>query len=270
MPEREEGRRTGARRKKQVDVALEAYKFLSLHENAGIETWRILQLIFSKKERHLAPRLHYRTCIDVHNANDPDLIARKDRYYYSIMPDDLKSRLDSVAKWFDPEYCKTKSSWILERHGNDPGNIDWAAHLAELAIVAQPGSLQARFLKARLHRLKGELPEMTAVLELIRQNKPEKFANEEEAKAWFHTHKLLGDAYMEENPAQAILCYLEFRQSDDAGADTAYKLGRAYEAMGDFRNAAECYEEVTAYERHPLFYEARDALGRVRRGAPAR
>jgi tetratricopeptide (TPR) repeat protein len=270
-------------KEKQIDVALEAYKFLSLHENAGIETWRILAQLFEQmaercrqanndaaRVKNLWQALHCTEHAMTHNANDPDLIARKDRYYYSIMPEDLRASLESVKNWFDPDYCKTKASWILERHNNDPGNIDWAAHLAELAIVAQPGSLQARFLKARLHRLKGELADMTAVLELIRQNKPEKFANEDEAKSWYYTHKLLGDSYLETQPDQAILCYQEFRQSDDAGADTSYKLGRAYEAVGDFRNAAACYDEVTAYERHPLFYEARDALARVRGGAAAR
>ena len=52
-------------------------------------------------------------------------------------------------------------------------------------------------------------------------------------------------------------------------ADTAYKLGRAFEGMGDFQRAAACYGEVTAYERHPLYNEACDALDRVKRGAPA-
>jgi tetratricopeptide (TPR) repeat protein len=258
-----------ALKENQIDVALEAYKFLSLHESAGIETWRILASLFEKKN-DVWLALHCTEHALTHNANDPDLVARKDRYYYSIMPDDLKSRLDSVRKWFDPEYCKTKASWIIERGASDPANIDWAAHLAELAIVAQPGSVQARFLKARLHRLKGETAEMTAALEQIRQNKPEKFANEDEAKSWFFAHRLLGDAYLQERPDQAVLCYQEFRQSDDAGADTAYRLGQAYEAIGDYRNAAGCYSEVTAFERHPLFYEARDALDRVRRGAPAR
>ena len=111
---------------------------------------------------------------------------------------------------------------------------------------------------------------MVTVLEVIRQNKPEKFANEDESKAWHFTHRLLGDMYVDEKPDQAVRCYLEFRKSDEAGADTSYKLGRAYEALGDFRNAAAAYEEVTAYERHPLFYEARDALERVKRAPAAR
>jgi tetratricopeptide (TPR) repeat protein len=81
---------------------------------------------------------------------------------------------------------------------------------------------------------------------------------------------MLGDLYLEQNPTEAAACFIEFGKSDDAGADTSYKLGRAYEALGDFARAARCYENVTAYEHHPLYYEARDALDRVKRGAPAR
>jgi hypothetical protein len=44
-------------------------------------------------------------------------------------------------------------------------------------------------------------------------------------------------------------------------------LGKAFEALEDFSRAAKCYQEVTVFERHPLFYEARDALDRVKRGA---
>ncbi len=256
-----------ALKENQTDFALEAFKFLSLHESAGIEIYRTLADLFEKK-KDIWMALHCTVHGLTYKAGDPDLLARQDRYYFSISPADLQARLESVRKWFDAEYCKSKATWILERHGNDPANFDWAAHLAELAIVAQPSSLAARFLKARVLRLRGEIAQMTEVLEVIRQNKPQKFANEDESKAWYMTHRFLGDVYLAEKPDQAVLCYTEFRASDDAGADTSYKMGRAYEALGDFRNAATYYEEVTAYEKHPLYYEARDALDRVKR-APA-
>ena len=83
---------------------------------------------------------------------------------------------------------------------------------------------------------------------------------------WYAAHRLLGDLYLDDKPDQAVLCYQEFRKSEGAGADSMYKLGRAYENLGDYANAARCYEVVTGYEQHPLYYEARDALDRVRRG----
>jgi tetratricopeptide (TPR) repeat protein len=257
-----------ALKQNQVDAALESFKFYSLNQNAGIEAYRILADLFEKK-KEVWLALHCCEHALTYNAQDKDLLARKDRYYYSITPEDLQPRLESVRKWFDPQYCRDKARWILEKFTGDFELLDWAAHLTELALVTQPGSHAARLLKARVRRLRGEIPEAVALLEEIRQHRPEKFANEEEEKAWYFGHRMLGDLYLDEKPAEAIACYLEFRKSDEAGADTSYKLGKAYEALGDFPHAAACYEEVTHYERHPLYYEARDALDRVKRGAPA-
>jgi hypothetical protein len=261
---------------KQLDAALEAYKFYSQSDNAGIETWRMLAELFERKaasdEREHAQNifqaLHCTEHALSYNAEDKDLLARKDRYYYSIAPGELQTRIESVRKWFDPQYCRDKASWVLEHFNGDFELLDWGSHLADLALVAQPGSHAARLLKARVRRLRGEIPEATALLEEIRQHRPEKFATDEEEKAWYLAHRMLGDLYLDEKPAEAIACFMEFRQSNEAGADTSYKIGRAFEAQGDFARAARCYQEVMAYERHPLYYEARDALDRVKRGAP--
>ena len=70
-------------------------------------------------------------------------------------------------------------------------------------------------------------------------------------------------------PTWRVACYKEFRQSSKSGADTLYKLGQAYEMLGDLPRAAKCYEQVTAYEGHPLVYEARAALSRVKQAQPS-
>ncbi|MSQ95368.1 MAG: hypothetical protein EXR98_12525 [Gemmataceae bacterium] len=258
-----------ALKQNQVDAALEAFKFYSQSDSAGIETYRMLADLFEKKH-DIWQALHCCEHALTYNAEDRDLIARKDRYYYSITPDDLQAKIESVRKWFDPQYCRDKARWVIEKFTGDFELLDWAAHLAELSYVAQPASLSSHLLKARVRRLRGEIPEAIAILEEVRTHRPEKFINDEEQKAWYHSHRLLGDLYLDEKPGEAAACFLEFRKGDDAGADTSYKLGRAYEAMGDFKHAAACYEEVTAYEKHPLYYEARDALERVKRGGQDR
>ncbi len=257
-----------------IDVALDAFKFYSVNESAGIETYRTLADLFERrpggvqeKKDDIWQALHCTEHALTYNAEDKDLKERKDRYYYSTAPDDLKARYESVQKGFDPQYCRDKATWVLEKWNGDFDLLDWAAHLSALAIVAQPGSLSARLLKARVHRLKGEIPETIATLETIRQNRPEKFASKDDEQAWYFTHRMLGDLYLDEKPAEALACFIEFKKSDEAGADTSYKMGKACEALGDFTRAAACYEEVTAYEQHPLYYEARDALDRVKRGA---
>ena len=121
----------------QTDVALEAFKFYSLNENAGIETYRILADLFEKK-KEVWLALHCTEHALKYNAEDKDLLARKDRYYYSIAPDDLKRRWESVQSWFDPQYCKDKARFVIDRFNGDFDTLDWALHLAELAIAAQP------------------------------------------------------------------------------------------------------------------------------------
>ena len=86
-----------------------------------------------------------------------------------------------------------------------------------------------------------------------------------EELSWFIAHRLLGDIYLDDKPDQAVQCFQEFRKSDKSGADTIYKMGRALESLGDFKRAAKCFEQVVAFEKHPLYYEAREALERVKR-----
>jgi len=64
-------------------------------------------------------------------------------------------------------------------------------------------------------------------------------------------------------PDQAILCFQEYRKHAKSGADTIYKMGVAYENLGDYARARKCYETVAAYESHPLAPEASSALHRL-------
>jgi hypothetical protein len=42
-----------------------------------------------------------------------------------------------------------------------------------------------------------------------------------------------------------------------------YRLGQAYEELGDRVRATRCYKQVTAFESHPLAPDAHDALQRL-------
>jgi tetratricopeptide (TPR) repeat protein len=129
--------------------------------------------------------------------------------------------------------------------------------------VAQPASIAARVLRARLLRIRGEIDEAIAALEDLRKNKPEKFSSEEDEDAWYVGNRLLGDLSLEDKPDLAVECFKEFRKSSHSGADTMYKLGRAYESLGDRARAVKCYKQVAAFDSHPLAPEAHDALQRL-------
>ena len=58
---------------------------------------------------------------------------------------------------------------------------------------------------------------------------------------------------------------LRFLQS--AADILLFKLGQAYEALGDIPRAVRSYEQVTGYTEHPRYYEATEAVRRLKQGA---
>jgi tetratricopeptide (TPR) repeat protein len=246
-----------------VDRGLDCFKFYSQYERAGLETYRTLAQLFEQR-KDVWMALHCTEHGLTYDSSDRDLLQRKDRYYYSITPDEVRVRRESIAKWFDPGYCKQKARWVLEKTQGDLELLDWAAHLVELAQAFEPSSLSARVLRARVQRLRGEIDNAVTTLEDIRAHKPEKFANTEEEDGWYLAHRLLGELYVDDRPDQAILCLQEFRNSPKSGANTMFNLGRAYENVGDRGRAQRCYEQVLAFEGNPLVYEAQEALDRLR------
>jgi tetratricopeptide (TPR) repeat protein len=247
-----------------VEKAIENYRLYTEAPAADVETYRTLADLY-ERHKDVWSALHATEHAMIHGKkSDPDLLARKDRYYYSITPEELKQRWESVQNWFDFDYCVRKARALLERHGNDMELIDWASHLVELAHTAQPSNLTVRLLRARVRRLRGEIPEAIELLEGIRADRPERFASNEEEESWYTACKLLGDLYINDKPDVALQCFLEYKKYPKSGADTFYKLGMAYEALGDWTRAARCYEQVTAYESHPLAPAAFDALDRLR------
>lgn len=255
-----------------VDRALECFKLYSQYEKAGIETWRTLAELFERKhklhpEEGEEPLWLALNCTEhglSYDSSDKDLLSRKDRYYFSVSPGELKKRLDNVYKWFDSDYCKQKARFALEKGNGDLELLEWASHLVELAQAAEPAGLSARVLRARILRARGESEQTIALLEEVRANKPEKFVTSEEEEAWYLAHRLLGELYVDEKPDQAILCFQEFRKSPRSGANTMYNMGRAYENLGDRPRAIHCYEQVMAFEGNPLSHDARDAIDRLK------
>lgn len=268
-----------ANKSNQLDVALEAYKTYSQYEKAGAETWRLLADLFERKataadaegkadeyQNNLWMALHCTEHAMSYTGMyaDRDLDERKDRYLISVTPEELKKRWENIRLWFNVDALIEKTKTILERYNGELENLDWADQLMALAEAAWPGSIQVKYQRARIKRFRGETNEAIEILETVRQNKPEKFANAAEQETWYNVHRLLGELYVDEKPDQAVLCLHEFRNSDKAGADSMYSLGRAYENLGDFPRAAKCYENVMAYEKHPRYYDARDGFERVK------
>jgi tetratricopeptide (TPR) repeat protein len=255
-----------ARARDDTDAAIENYQLLAESDRSGLETLRILAELYEKKGQ-VFPALFTVERALLYNSKDADLLEKKDRYYYSVMLDDLRARKETI-KGFDVAYCLKKARSILDMKDADLDLIDWAQHLIELVRILQPDSLTAKVLLARALRRRGEIEQSRALLEEVYSHKPEKFASGEEEDSWYVSCRLLGEAYLNEmsRPDLAIPCFTEFRKSSKSGADTLYRLGQAYEQTGDRVRAKTCYEHVTSYDSHPLAPDAREALYRLQSG----
>jgi tetratricopeptide (TPR) repeat protein len=256
-----------AARRDDLDAAIDSYSLLTQSDTGTIETLRTLAVLYEKK-KDVFNALRVTEKALLYNSGDKDLLEKKDKYYYSIFPQDLKPHLEAIKNWFDVAYCLKKSSGILTAKSADLDMIDWALHLAMIAAVVQPNSISAKVLEARARLRKGERDAALQIFEDLREQKPESFPSGDDEEAWYLAQRLLGDLYLNEvsRPDLAIGCYLDFRKSSKSGADTLYKLGQAYEGTGDAAKAAKFYEAVTSYEGHPLAYDARQALYRVKGG----
>jgi tetratricopeptide (TPR) repeat protein len=246
-----------------LDQAIENYHLYTESERSGLETLRTLAELYERKGDALSA-LRATDQALVYNAKDKDLLARKDRYYYSVMPDELKARLEQVRAGFDFNYCLDKARSILESRQADLEWLDVAHHLLQLALVVQPESRPARVLLVRVLLRYGERDKAMALLEEVRSPRPEKFAGGDDEEAWYAACQLLGDLYLEVGrPDLAVPCLTDFRKSSKSGARTLFKMGQAFEQLGDLPRAVRCYKQVTAYEGNPLTPEANDALHRL-------
>jgi hypothetical protein len=248
----------------RLDLAVENYQLYAEYERAGLETLRTLADLHERRGDPLTA-LRVTEQALLYNSSDKDFLARKDRYYYSVLPDDLQARLDSIRAGFDVGYCLGQARALLDAKSWDDDTLDWARHLAELVLVVQPADFAAKLLLARARLRRGEKEEAIAILEKIRGSKPESFASGEEEAAWYQACKLLGELYLYDSnqPKLALECLQAFRHSPQSGADTLYKMGQAYEQLGDPVRAAKLYKHVMAFEDHPLAPDARDASERL-------
>lgn len=248
--------------------AIENWELFSESERSGLETLRTLAQLYEQAGNPLAALRQTERAL-LYNGKDKDLLERKDRYYYSVLPDHLRTHADAVRSWFDTAYCLRKARSLLDVKDAELDLIEWAEHLLQHVAVLQPENRMAKVLLARCRLRLGARDEAIKLLEEARNPKPERFAGAEDEEAWFLSSRLLGEMYLFDlgRPEDAAACFNDYRKSPKSGADTLFKLGQAYEQLGDHKKAAHFYEHVTAYEGHPLSYEAQDAISRLKNSA---
>lgn len=247
-----------------LDAAIENYHLYAESERSGLETLRTLATLHEARGDPLGA-LRVTEQALIFNAKDKDLLERKDKYYFSLLLEEVRARAEAVRPWFDVGYCLRKARQLLDAKSIDLDLLDWAQHLVELARIVQPDSLTVKVLLARALLRRGEKDQAVALLEGVRSPKPEKFASGDDEDAWFLASRLLGELYLYDlgRADLAVACFQDYRKSSKSGADTMFKLGQAYEQLGESARAAKCYQQVTAYDGHPLAPDAYDALHRL-------
>ncbi|HSQ57183.1 MAG TPA: hypothetical protein VLM40_15775, partial [Gemmata sp.] len=228
---------------------------------AALDSYRRLAGLYGKIRDPMNAVLMTETGL-TYDKTDSDLKKKKDSFYYSLDPVRLEAVKEKVGKWFDVRYCVEKAMAALNVKDGGLDLLDWAAHLAKLARIMRPESNGVRLVEARVLLRRGDRDEGLKILEDIRESDK---GSGDDQEAWYTTTKLLGQLYLEElsRPDLALKCYMDYKSYHKSGADTLYSIARCYEAMGDHPHAIQFYNAVTAYEAHPLHWDAKEALRRL-------
>ncbi len=229
---------------------------------AALESYRKLAELYGKNGDALNALLMTETGL-TYDSTDADLLKKKDSFYYSVDAERLEKVKDRLTRWFDTSYCVRKAMSVLNTKDGGVELLDWAAHLSKLARIMKPTSNGVRLVEARVLLRQGERDAGLSILEDIREG--EKGSGEEQ-EAWYTTTKLLGQLYLEElaRPDLALKCYMDYKDYHKSGADTLYQIARCYEAMNDSPHAIQFYNAVTGYEGHPLYWDAKEAIRRLK------
>jgi tetratricopeptide (TPR) repeat protein len=254
-----------ARSRGDLDAALENAELCLAGKHDELETLRALAELYERKGDPLTALLRTQEAL-CHRGKDPDLLARREKYYSWLTADEVAAAPEKVRQQLDAAYCVTQAKKLLTSTSLE--NLDWAWGLVQVARVLRPTAIEPQVLAGKLLLRRGERYEALQVLEDVRTTKPESFSGQEEEDAWYECCRVLGGLYLDEldRPDLAVEAFRDFRNSRNSGADTMYHLGRAYERVGDVPAAISAYRNVTAYEQHPLASDARSALYRLQSG----
>ena len=242
--------------------ALEDYQLYSEHAESGADTLRRIAELQEARGDVPAALIANARCL-VYDARHPLHLQRRDQYYISLTPDELRARWEQLQSAFDLNYCLTQARLLLDHPQAGPEQVDWALHLLLLAEVAAPDHISRWVLLGRARQLRGEIHLAQALYEKAYQQGKAVAPDGETEEDWLLACRLLGDIYLNDGfPERAIPCFGEYRKSAKSGAATVYKMGIAYERLGDAGRAAKCFENVAFYN-NALADEARQALRRV-------
>jgi len=246
------------------DEALKNWSLYSECAESGLETQRQIAQAHEALGEPLPALLAVEKGL-VYSPKDADLLARKDRYYFSVEPGQLAQVVENVRPFFDANYCLRQAQRVLSGQLDGPEWTEVAGHLLELLLIVSPQNLPGRVAMARFRLKLGERAKALEILESVRADKPTSWISGTDEESWDQANQILGDLYLEVGkPREALACLIDFRKTSKSGTRTLWKMGQAFEALGETQKALSAYEQITAYEGNSLEFEAREAIRRIK------
>lgn len=244
--------------------SLKNWQLYAAGQDAGLETQRHIAIAHEALGEPLAALVAVEKGL-IYSPKDADLLERKDRYYFSVTPRDLAPVLDIVRPFFDMGHCLRTAKKVLDGHLPGEEWLEVAGHLIDLAILVDPKGVPLRVLAGRYALRMGNRDQALELLEKVRADKPTSWISGIEEEAWDLANQILGDLLLEVGrPRDAIDALVDFRKTSKSGTKTLWKMGQAFEALGELKKAMGCYEQITAYEGNPLVWEAQTAVTRLK------
>ncbi len=233
-------------------------------KDAGLETQRHIAHAHESLGEPLAALVAVEKGL-IYSPKDADLLERKDRYYFSVTTRELASVLEIVRPFFDIGHCLKTAKKVLDGHLSGEEWLEVAGHLIDLALLIEPKGLPLRVLAGRYALRLGNRDQALEILEKVRADKPTSWISGVEEEAWDLANQILGDLFLEVGrPKDAIDALVDFRKTSKSGTKTLWKMGQAFEALGETKKAMGCYEQITAYEGNPLVWDAQNAVNRLK------
>lgn len=194
---------------------------------------------------------------------DRDLLDKKRSYYYSVDIERVRAVRDKVEGWFDVAHCLKEATGVANQKEPDLDTLDYGLHMAKLARVMNPEANTTRLAEARLLLRRGERDAGVWLLENIRESK---HGSGDEEDAWYTATKILGELCLDEldRPDLALHCFNDYREYYKSGADTLFRLGQTHEKLNNIPAAIKLYESVTAYDKHQRYWDATEAIRRLK------
>jgi tetratricopeptide (TPR) repeat protein len=253
-----------AEARKDDDAAIEAWELYSQSPKAGAATHRRLADLYSGKRDRLSAIRHVRKALEFQlDEKDKALwLAELDRLYREISPQEVQARSAEAASYFDAGYCLRRASKLFEERAPSEEIL----HYLDLAAaVGVEHVLDVNYLLGRLHLREGRNEDAAACFQAVADNRPKRFRDESQARAYFRACRALGELLVErlDRPAEAVGYLRTFKDHVDSGADTLYLLARAYEKTGQTAQARKWYDMVLVYPSHPRAEAAKAALARL-------